>query len=438
VVKQFLNHIERNNLCKTTDKILLAVSGGIDSMVMFHLFKEAGFNFGVAHCNFQLRGEESLADEALVNNTCVENAIPFHHIRFNTDEYATEKKLSIQIAARELRYAFFQSIAEQHHYTKIATAHHLNDSLETVLLNLVRGTGIHGLTGIPISNTNVIRPMLFASRQQIENYGNFLKINWRDDQSNFSNDYQRNFIRNEIIPRLKTLNPNVEETFARTRERLTASALIQKDYVEKIKKQSWREVDNRIHIQKEAIKNSIAPALVLSELIKHFGFNFNQCGDIVDTHQPGKKFFTNSHSLIITNADYVISPLYRNVETSDVIVIDENTISVTRDDRTLTFKNVNISTFELRMADDIAQLDFNKVKFPLMWRVWKPGDAFIPLGMHESKKISDYLIDIKMPLFNKESVTVLESDGEIVWLVGHRINDRFKVTTATQSVLIIE
>jgi tRNA(Ile)-lysidine synthase len=438
VVKQFLNHIERNNLCKTTDKILLAVSGGIDSMVMFHLFKEAGFNFGVAHCNFQLRGEESLADEALVNNACVENAIPFHHIRFSTEEYATEKKLSIQIVARELRYAFFQSIAELYQYAKVATAHHLNDSLETVLLNLVRGTGIHGLTGIPVVNKNVIRPMLFATRQQIEDYANFLRINWRDDHSNFSNDYQRNFIRNEIISRLKTLNPNVEETFARTKERLAASALIQTDYVEKIKKQSWREVDNRIHICKEAIENSTAPSLVLSELIKHYGFNFIQCVDIVDTHQPGKKFLTNSHSLIITNADFVISPLDRNLETSGVIVIDENTISTTRGDWTLTFKNADISTFELRMANDIAQLDFNKVKFPLIWRTWKPGDAFTPLGMHESKKISDYLIDIKMPLFEKESVTVLESGGEIVWLVGHRINDRFKVTTATLSVLIIE
>lgn len=438
MVKQFLNHIERNNLCKTTDKILLAVSGGIDSMVMFQLFKESGFNFGVAHCNFQLRGKESAADEALVSELCVENGVEFHVTRFNTEEYATEKKLSIQVAARELRYAFFQSIATQYFYTKIATAHHLNDSFESVILNMVRGTGINGLTGIPLANRNVIRPLLFATRQHIEDYANLLKINWRDDQSNFGNDYQRNFIRHEIIPRLKTLNPNLEETFSRTRDRLRASALIQKDYIEKIKKQSWREVDNRIHIQKETIKDSIAPVLILSELIKHYGFNFNQCADIVDTHHAGKKFFTSSHSLVITAAEFVVSGLARSVDSADVIVIDENTVSASKGERTLRFKNVDISTFEIRLAKDLAQLDFDKMTFPLLWRTWKSGDAFIPLGMYESKKISDYLIDIKMPLFDKESVTVLESGGEIVWLVGYRINDRFKVTTSTRSVLIIE
>jgi tRNA(Ile)-lysidine synthase len=438
VVKQFLNHIERNNLCKTTDKILLAVSGGIDSMVMFHLFKEAGFNFGVAHCNFQLRGEESVADETLVNIACVENAIPFHHVRFNTEEYATEKKLSIQVAARELRYAFFQSIAEQCRYTKIATAHHLNDSFETVILNLVRGTGINGLTGIPVLNRNVIRPLLFATRQQIEDYANFLRLSWRNDQSNFSNDYQRNFIRNEIIPRLKTLNPNLVETFARTEEKLNASALIQLEYIEKIKKQSWREIDSRIYIKKQDITNSIAPALILSELFKHYGFNFSQCLAIVDTHQTGKKFFSNSHSLFITAGDFVVSALVKDVEPSEVIVIDDDTIGVTKGERTLTLKKVGISEFELRMNNDIAQLDFDKIKFPIQWRTWKPGDTFIPLGMHESKKISDYLVDIKMHLFDKKSVAVLESGGEIIWLVGHRINDRFKVTAATKSVLIIE
>lgn len=438
VFQQFLHHIERNALFTRRDKILLAVSGGLDSMVMLHLFKAAGFTVGVAHCNFQMRGEDSKADEALVNTTCVEHNISFHLMRFETEKHADEKGLSIQMAARELRYNFFNELLDLHHYNYIATAHHLNDSLETVLLNLVRGTGIDGVTGIPLTSGKIIRPLLFASREEINDYATFHRLSWREDASNASDKYQRNLLRNQVIPLLKTLNPDLEHTVSDTLERLKGTSSLQKLALHHFRQAAIEERDDQLRINLKMLQQQPFAAVTLWEVVKDKGFSYTQSKDIVnDAHQSGTVFYSASHQLTIDRDGIIITLKNSPTESLDVTIEDTSAIAI-RGKETLTLHTINHQQFILDKDPMSAQLDFEAVSFPLTWRQWRPGDSFVPLGMKQRKKISDFLIDIKMPLPEKESVTVLESKGEIVWLVGHRIANPFKVNDKTSRVLRVK
>jgi tRNA(Ile)-lysidine synthase len=436
VVEQFLNHIQRHSLCKTSDKILLAVSGGLDSMAMLHLFRLAGFKVGVAHCNFQLRGEDSVADEALVNQTCVTLGIPFHVKRFETARIAENEKKSIQVLARELRYDFFKDIAQKHDYRAIATAHHLNDSLETVLLNLVRGTGIEGLTGIPLKNGNVIRPLLFASRQVIKDYADSHGLEWREDESNATDDYNRNFLRHQVVPRLRELNPNLENTFQDTLERIVGINNLSAKALENIKQDTWRETEGRVYINKARISKNSYPQVVLWEFLKSYGFNFDQCKLIMENHQSGRKFYGEKAALTIDREDFILEDF--SEEKAIFCRIESGQRRVSTEGRNLNLIEKKAVDHLLERNSAMAQLDADKLKFPLIWRSWKPGDQMIPLGMSSGKKISDMLIDSKVPLPDKRNVTVVESSGEIVWLVGYRIHEAYKITQSTQRVMIIE
>jgi tRNA(Ile)-lysidine synthase len=436
VVEQFLNHIQRHKLCKPSDKILLAVSGGLDSMVMLHLFIDAGFQVGVAHCNFQLRGEDSKADEALVNDVCIASGIPFHLQRFETSQIAEREKKSIQVVARDLRYHFFKETSEKLGYKVIATAHHLNDSFETVLLNLVRGTGIDGLKGIPVRNGNVVRPMLFASRQAIKDHAEFLKLRWREDASNETDDYQRNFLRHHIVPGLVGMNPNLVTTFKDTAERIAGIGELVSLSLLGIRNEICVNDGTRTRIGKAKLQRYQAPHVILWELLKSYGFNFDQCKLICEDHQPGRKFTGDQAVLTVDREDYLLEPL----STPDLALttIDETQTTAAIENTSLYLRKKQISEFLLVKDNAIAQLDADKLKFPLTWRTWRPGDSMTPLGMNSRKKISDMLIDSKIPLPDKAKVTVLESAGDIVWLVGHRIHEGYKVTHHTQNVMIIE
>lgn len=437
VQEQLLNHINRYELCKTTDKILLAVSGGLDSMAMFHLFREAGFRIAVAHCNFQLRGEASDQDEAFVEETCRQFDVLCFTRRFDTEDYAGTRKLSIQMAARDLRYEFFKELTDTYGFDRIATAHHFNDLIESVFLNLVRGTGADGLRGIAPSKDKIIRPLLFATRDMISRYAEAKKFSWREDASNAGDDYHRNFLRHHVITKIKELNPSFEEGFRNTHERLLGMRDFALQYIDHVRSSAVVSSDeNSLTLEIDVIRKSEFAAVLLWEMIKDRGFSFDQCGRIVLDHQPGKLFNSPTHQLLVDRNHYIIDTIKPGGVVS--CVIEEGQRLAGNGSVTLVIREVLSPEFELKKDSTLAQLDADLLRFPLLWRKWQAGDYFIPLGMRADKKVSDFLIDLKIPFNSKADVTVLESGGEIVWVVGHRISDRYKVTSATRRIITIE
>lgn len=429
-----MNHIDRFQLCKPTDRILLAVSGGVDSMVMLHLFREANFSVAVAHANFQLREEDSDGDEQFVRNTCTALNIPYYVHRFATQEYADLNGLSIQMAARDLRYTWFNVMLEEHGYSHLATAHHLNDSIETTLLGWIHGASLESFGGIPVKNEKIIRPLLFASRASVEQYAAEKKISWREDRSNRSDDYQRNFLRHHIIPKLKEINPSLEETVQRGREKMRGElALIERGL------ESWKAAfvnvtagEDRFIIDKKGFGELSTGASILWKCVKHLGFNFDTCVDVIASlqGQPGKRFLSPSYELVVDREHLIITP-HADFWKETVIKADQPTAF-------LGAWELEIEKLPtVRRSDDRfeATLDAGKVKFPLRWRKWKAGDVFYPLGMEHRKKVSDFLIDAKVPVTDKHSVTVLESDGQIVWVVGYRIDHRYRITEQTAEAI---
>jgi tRNA(Ile)-lysidine synthase len=428
VLEQLLLHIQRHQLCKITDKILLAVSGGIDSMVMLQLFIDAGYPIAVAHCNFQLRGADSDADEALVKKICDQHKIPFFVQRFDTSKSAKESGLSIQLAARKLRYDFFESIRSENGYQFVATAHHLNDSIETVLLNLTKGTGLKGLTGIPVKNNFIIRPLLFASREIVLDYAKAKQLEWREDSSNLNDDYQRNFLRHEVIPRLKEINPNLEQTFESTLERMSGASEMNQKFLDDFRSTSWNNDGDNILINRVALQKHNYPHVILWELLKSKGFNYDQCRDAIETSQSGKQFYSPTHYLTVDRESLIVSE--RNQTEILEVLIEDGQQCVSNGFQILDIEKKK-GLREIDRRPSVAMLDASKIIFPLRWRKWENGDAFQPLGMATHKKVSDLLIDLKIPLPEKENVTVVESGGRIVWVVGHRIGDEFKITPTT-------
>lgn len=432
--EQFLNHIERHKLCTLSDSILIAVSGGIDSMTLLHLFKEGGYRIGVAHCNFQLRGEESNADEFLVQEECKRLAIPFFIKRFDTETFAWEQGLSIQMAARDLRYAWFDDLVKAHSYNFLATGHHFDDSMETILLNLTKGTSVEGLAGIPVKNKNIIRPLLFATRAQVTNYAKEKGIAWREDESNLTDDYQRNYIRHHVIPKLKELNPSLESTWQYGIEKIQGDLELVHLGFGHWKAEYISETVDRIVINKKAFRDFHIGASALWRYIKTFAFNFEQAREIIHAMngQSGKRFLSSTHLLIIDRGEFIITP--HPQEWIAVQVGDRDREVPLGPWRMFFSTGVTTTTGADKME---AALDADTLKFPLTWRKWKKGDAFQPLGMRHKKKLSDFLVDNKLSLADKNITTVLESDGQIVYVVGWRIDDRYKISDTTKRVLNI-
>ena len=436
MVEQLLNHINRYALCKTTDKILLAVSGGLDSMVMFHLLQASGFKTGVAHCNFQLRGEASAADEHLVREACEQSGIPFFVKRFDTAAYAEASGISVQMAARDLRYAWFHALGEKEGYDLIATAHHHNDVVESILMNLIRGTGIDGFRGIAPKKGVIIRPLLFATRKMIQDYARQQKISWREDASNASDDYQRNFLRHQVLPRMEEINPALDESFRDTQERLLGARAFMRAHISEFRASAMVERDYAVWVDIVKIRQSEAPAVLLWELIKDRGFNYDQCRKIVSDHQPGKIFSSASHQLLVDRTHYIIDR--KHVSDFPARTLEKGQRWVGEPPFVLSAQEVSHSDFRLVKDSSLAQLDADRLHFPIVWRKWQAGDYFVPLGMHQEKKLSDFLIDLKIPFNRKADITVLESGKDIVWVVGYRISERYKVTAETRHILVLE
>lgn len=427
--RQFEDHI--SHFCQPEQRILLAVSGGVDSMVMLHLFHTAGYKIGVAHCNFQLRGAASDEDERLVQQVCEQLKVSFHGKRFETNNYAALHGLSIQMAARELRYAWFNELMQEYSYLLLATAHHLNDNLETTLLNFVRGTGINGMRGIPPKNDNIIRPLLAFTKNELVSYATNNKLTWREDASNESDDYDRNFLRHQVIPKLQELNPSLEDTFKRTNHSLLGAVAIFQLGLDHLCQQFVIQEKDRLQISKELMQYISYPEVVLWELLKDYGFNQTQCADaITAAGQSGKIFLSSGHQLTIDRKVWILTPIPNRLTPMEV---KHNDKTVTFGALTMTIERSANNTFSNEPLE--ARLDADKITFPLLWRSWKEGDVFVPLGMDNKKKLSDFFIDAKISRTDKEVATVLEANGDIIWVVGYRLDNRYKITPQTKNVL---
>ena len=440
MLDQFLSFINKHNLVQPSQKVLLAVSGGMDSVVMCDLFSKAKINFVIAHCNFGLRGEESNEDEMFVKKLSIKYKVPFAVTTFQTEDFAETEKISTQMAARILRYEWFERIRMEQNCDYIATAHHQNDVLETVLLNLTKGTGIAGLHGIRLKNGRIIRPLLFAEKETIFDYVVENQIIWREDSSNESNKYQRNLIRNEVVPLLKQINPNLENTMQHTVERIAAVEDIFEQEMEMLRKQITWSDSQAVFVNYKAIQTLSQPVIKLSELLKPYHFTYQQSQDIFEAFdkESGKTFLSPTHTLVKDRTELVITKKSLQSFVSQVITIS---------DEELIFDNLKLiigksfertEDFIVPTAKKMACLDADKVRFPLQLRKWKEGDWFCPLGMNKKKLISDFLIDQKVPLNLKKEVYLLTSNGSIVWVMGMRIDDRFKVTDKTEKVILLK
>lgn len=438
MLEEFLKYIDGNHLASKDGRILLAVSGGIDSMVMGHLFIEAGIEAGIAHCNFCLRAEESDKDEELVRRFADNNNMPFYLKRFDTRKFAGINGISVQMAARELRYGWFEQIREANNYKCIAVAHNLNDNIETLLINLTRGTGIAGLTGMKPKSNKIIRPLLFATRQKIAEYCTTNKIVFREDMSNADVKYTRNKIRHLVIPLLQEINPSVETTLNDTAGKLGEVYDILSDLVNGIRKKVTEQKGDTIIFNINILKSEVQNSTLLFELFRPYGITETTARDlqrIVDG-KTGSRVFTRTHRIIKNRAEIIVSTLVP----CHNILYEISDIGSFTDVPEITVADYKEVTGRFRISSDpsVASIDAGKLIFPVIVRKWRPGDFFYPLGMTKKKKISDYLIDEKCSLTEKENTLILESGGNIVWIIGKRLDNRYRITEMTKKVLVLK
>ncbi|SDN16478.1 tRNA(Ile)-lysidine synthase [Daejeonella rubra] len=428
--------IKQHALFQEKDRVLLAVSGGRDSVLMARLFKSAGFNFGIAHCNFQLRTEEADKDEQFTAELASELGVEFFATRFDTAEYASENHISIQMAARDLRYQWLEKIRQEFDYQYIGLAHHQNDVIETMLLNLTRGTGIAGLHGILAKKGKLIRPLLFLSREEIDEMPPF---EYREDSSNLSVKYARNKIRLEVIPVLKELNPSLEQTFEANRKRFAELEIFLELHVERLREQLFKKLDDHeFEIDLQALKNLIPLNTLLYGLFHPFGFTETVLNDLTRAWDgsPGKVFRSSGHQLIL-DRDRLILCLIDQSTPEDVSIGHESAEYIWNGQK-FTSRVIAIDEFQLSKSAIIAQLDCDLLQFPLKLRTWKNGDQFQPLGLKSKKKLSDFFIEQKIRLNHKKDIGILENgNGDILWIAGLRISERFKISPNTKKVFIL-
>ena len=432
--KLFLNNIEKNFPSLLNNKFIVAVSGGVDSVVLLHLCRNLKLNFVIAHCNFKLRGKESDDDELFVKNLATKYKIKFYSNSFNTKELSNSSNKSVQMIARDLRYSWFNKLSEELGIDYIITAHHIDDSIETFLINLSRGAGINGFLGIPEVNNKINRPLLAFTKDQLKSYALENKILFREDSSNKKKDYMRNQIRLEVIPKLKKINPYLLESFPKTIKKLEQSKSIIADRIAKVLSEVSFKKGGELFFEIESVKNLSNIEAYVYEIFKQY--NFTQWDDIVDLldSQTGKEVVSKTHRLL-KNREYLI--LTKKVglqETSKLINSSKEEIKISAG--TITFSKAD--KIDKKNPYSIF-LDSRKLKFPLKVRNVVSGDYFYPFGMDGKKKVSKYLKDQKVSKYDKEKTLILEtSKNEIVWLIGMRLDHRFSVTDKTKEILKIE
>jgi len=434
----FLRYNADEKLFSHDDNILVGVSGGIDSVVLAHLFNHNETRFAIAHCNFNLRGNESDEDENFVKNLSEDFGVQLYTVSFQTSEYASEKGISIEMAARELRYDWFEKIANEHGFTKIAVAHHLDDTLETFILNLSRGTGIRGLSGIKPAVGKIIRPLLFATRKEIELYASENNLDFRFDSSNDDIHFRRNKVRHKILPLIEELNPAFRENLCQTIQNLAATEKIYTEKINEVKKLVVHEEGCWTIIDKEELQNFKPTPVYLFEILRTFGFNPSTISKVSESinASPGSQFFSSSHRLVIDRKSLIVMPIEKQnqelfyIERDQDFVFDPIEMKITVE--------THLPGYKIAPDKHIGLFDLDKINFPLVIRKWQHGEYFRPLGMGNLKKVSDFFIDKKLSIPEKENTWIIASDNKIIWIVGHRIDDRFKVTKDTSQILRME
>jgi len=435
----FKQYIESEKLIQLSDRVLIAVSGGVDSVVLCHLFHKAGLSFAIAHCNFQLRGKDSEEDAISVEGLAKRLNVSFYATKFDTQQIVNEQNASLQMVARDLRYEWLEKIRVENDYQYIATAHHLNDSLETILYNFTKGCGIRGLHGILPKRGHIIRPLLFAKKESILSFAMKNAVNYREDSSNAMDKYSRNKIRLHVIPTLKEINPNLEKTVKENIDRLRDVEQLYDFAVQHLKKElcSYNEKETLI-IDFEKLITLKSPSSILYEFISPYHFNKDQVEQILKgEHLSGTQFYSKTHRLLIDRGKIIIAQ--KQASSINHILIYEKEKQITTTDGELNFTIVDGQPNEFASNPKITFIDYEKLNFPLKLRRWENGDKFQPLGMPgRRQKISDFFNNNKFSILEKERTWLLESKGEICWIVGHRIDERFRITDKTKRYLRIE
>ena len=440
LIEAFQRYIDENNLVTHDDRILLTVSGGVDSMVMLSLFVRCGYAVGVAHCNFQLRGAESDEDELLVRDEAARYGVPWYNRRFETAAEMERTGESMEMAARRLRYAWFDELSHAEGYTAVAIAHHADDSIETFFINLLRGTGLRGLTGISTQVGRIVRPLLFASRREILEYAAANHIPYREDSSNRSTKYLRNKIRLGLIPRIREINPKFTSLMCRNLARLTDAQLFINHGIERIRETAVTSSEGIDTIHLDRIDPAFPQEFVIYELLNSaYGFK----GDVIDAlcralgqGASGRRFYARDHVAVTDRGRILVAPIAPDDEC--LTTVEKGAPRSYCGNAVLYYEYCDIDTIKnFGVPEQIAQVDADRLQFPLTLRRWREGDWFIPFGMTGRKKVSDFLIDAKVSLPEKQRQFVLLSGEEIVWLVGRRIDDRYRLTSETENVLRI-
>lgn len=434
MLSEFKKHLSETLPLLKDSKLLLAVSGGIDSMVLVHLLQQLDYDITIAHCNFNLRGEESDGDEQFIQKYAAENNIKIFVTRFDTKAFAADNKLSIQVAARQLRYIWFDELLEKNSLDHLLTAHHLDDNIETFLINLTRGTGLEGLTGIPQQNGKIIRPLLYFTRSSIEEYAKENGISWREDSSNASDKYLRNKLRHDIVPELKLLNPSFAGSFEQTLKNLQQSASLAHDAAILMYQQVVSEKEGQKHINIDQLKRLPNYKAYLYQWLSPFGFTaWDDIYALTDA-QSGKQVLSAGYRLLKDRTVLILEPL-KHAE-RQVYEIEEGITGITEP------LSINLELADVISPDSTKNVLFvnnNLIKFPLFVRKWQEGDYFYPLGMNgQKKKVSKFFKDEKLSLSEKEDTWLLCSENEVIWIIGRRADNRFKIRNTTDTILKIE
>ncbi len=437
-IRQFI--AEHQLFDPATDSVLVAVSGGLDSVVLLDILHQLGVKIAVAHCHFGLRGDDADADEAFVRKLAKQYDAPYFAEHFQTKAFAEAEGISTQMAARLLRYRWFEEVRARQDYAVVATAHHQRDTAETMLLNLTHGTGLAGLHGIQSRNGHVVRPLLSVGRDDLHDYLVANNLRWREDDSNDSPVYQRNLLRHEVLPVLREINPNLDHTMSQTAERVGGAEEIVRRYVADTAAQARRDEAEATYFHIGTLQNTAATALVLHELLRPFGFTWLVAKEITAafTGLSGKQFLSPTHRLVKDRDHLVVTP--RRVAQYGSFQLEAGQTDLLADGMRLRAAlHEEAQHFIIPRSKSSAAFDADKLRFPLTLRRWQEGDWFMPLGMQGKKHLSNFLIDQKVPLNLKDEVRVLVSaDGKICWVVGWRVDDRFKVTPATERVLAVQ
>lgn len=426
MLQRFKDYISRQHLFSPTDEVLLAVSGGRDSVVLMHLMQNAGFRYAVAHCNFHLRPVDCDRDEAFVCSLAKEYGVPYYTTDFDTHAYAKRTGTSVEEAARTLRYDFFHQLCLKYGFACVATAHHRDDSVETFFLNLFRGTGIAGLHGIRPRSGEVVHPMLCFSREDINRYVSLHNLQYVEDSTNAELDARRNRIRLQLMPLLRQLYPSVDATMEANIERFSEAEQVYTDYIESIREKLLHADKNIAHAVRIALDDvaQLSPRrTLLFELLRPYGFNVSVVDSLLSSSgvATGRQFLSSTHRLVVDRGSLLVAPLVQSAPP------------------TVSFEHIPRTELpSLQVSSDVALLDAALLHEPLSLRQWQPADRFIPFGMNHSRLVSDFLKDLKLSVVEKDSVYVLvDADGRIVWVVGYRSDNRFRVTDHTEIVLRI-